>query len=305
MVSRRRLHLLLLAIVTASCSRDDRTAVETDRASDAMGRAREIANALTPAELLEDVKALSSDAFQGRFPGSDGDRMARKYLAQRLGAAGCEPGFDGSSYEQAFDMVGITSRVPERWTFRAADGREVSFRYRDEFMAAGGAKEPEFSMDRAEVVFVGYGIRAPEESWDDFKGADLRGKLLLMLNDDPDWDPELFAGERKLYYGRWTYKLESAARAGAVGAILIHTTPSAGYPWDVVRNSWSGEQFVLPEDGAPRSKLQAWLTEDAAVRLRFLLVARHAIGQVGDLPGGNLLPSERVPQQLQAALLKR
>src|SRR5262249_43087480 len=113
-------------------------------------------------------------------------------------------------------------------------------------------------------VFVGYGIQAPEFGWDDFKGQDLRGKVLLMMNNDPDWDPELFAGKTRLYYGRWMYKYESAARQGASGAIIIHTTPSAGYPYQVVQTSWSGEQFELPDTGEPRITAKAWVTEDAA-----------------------------------------
>ena len=115
-------------------------------------------------------------------------------------------------------------------------------------------------------MFVGYGIEAPEYKWDDFKGVDLKGKVLLMLNNDPDWDPKLFAGKTRLYYGRWTYKYESAARQGAAGAIIIHTTPSAGYPWQVVQTSWSGEQFELPAEGEPRIQLKGWVTEDAARR---------------------------------------
>src|SRR6185436_185850 len=113
----------------------------------------------------------------------------------------------------------------------------------------------------------GYGSQAPEYRWDDFKGADLKGKVLVMLNNDPDWDPNLFAGVRRLYYGRWTYKYESGARQGAAAVILIHTTPSAGYPWQVVQTSWSGKQFHLPAHGEPLLQLAAWATEDTARRL--------------------------------------
>jgi Zn-dependent M28 family amino/carboxypeptidase len=116
-------------------------------------------------------------------------------------------------------------------------------------------------------VFVGYGIQAPEYQWDDFKGAKLAGKILVMMNNDPDWDPKLFAGKRRLYYGRWTYKYESAARQRAAGAIIIHTTPSAGYPWQVVQSSWGGEQFELPDAGEARLRLKAWATEEAVRRL--------------------------------------
>jgi Zn-dependent M28 family amino/carboxypeptidase len=128
-------------------------------------------------------------------------------------------------------------------------------------------QEEKATIDGAEVVFVGYGIQAPEYRWDDYKGMDLKGKVLLMLNNDPEWDPKLFEGERRLYYGRWTYKYESAARQGAAGAIIIHTIPSAGYPWQVVQTSWSGQQFELPAEGEPRIQVAAWTTEDGAKAL--------------------------------------
>ncbi len=124
--------------------------------------------------------------------------------------------------------------MPETWSFKGkATDRDLNWcdrlHRRQRRAETGGA------IENAELVFVGYGIQAPEYHWDDFKGVDLKGKVLLMLNNDPDWDPELFAGKRRLYYGRWNYKYESAARQGAAGAIIIHTTPSAGYPWQVVQ----------------------------------------------------------------------
>jgi Zn-dependent M28 family amino/carboxypeptidase len=122
-------------------------------------------------------------------------------------------------------------------------------------------------IDNAELVFVGYAIQAPEYDWDDFKEADLEGKVLLIMNNDPDWDPDLFAGETRLWYGRWDYKYLSAAKQGAVGAIIIHTQPSAGYPFQVVQTSWTGEQFELPAGDEPRLQVAAWATEDAAREL--------------------------------------
>jgi Zn-dependent M28 family amino/carboxypeptidase len=225
------------------------------------------AEVIRPETLLESVTYLASDRLEGRGPGTRGDGLAREYLARRLEASGYEPGFPGGRWEQPFKIVGVDSAMPEAWSFRGADGGEVSFRFRDEYMGASGVQQPSVTIAEAEVVFVGYGIQAPEEDWDDFKGVDLRGKVLLMLNDDPDWDPELFAGERKLYYGRWTYKYESAARQGAAAAIIVHTTDSAGYPWQVVRTSWSGEQFKLEAGDEPLTPLEAWLTEEASTRL--------------------------------------
>lgn len=219
--------------------------------------------------MLESVTYLGGDELEGRGPGSQGDRLARQYLTQRLERLGLEPAFEGGSWDQSFELVGVDSVMPTEWTFSGADG-DVSFRFREEYMGASGVQQPSVSIEDAEVVFVGYGIQAPEEQWDDYKGVDLAGKILLMLNDDPDWDPELFGGERKLYYGRWMYKYESAGRQRAAGAIIVHTTPSAGYPWQVVDTSWSGEQFGLVAGDEPRAAVHAWLTEDAAGRLAAL-----------------------------------
>ena len=120
-------------------------------------------------------------------------------------------------------------------------------------MAVSGVQKPESRIDAAEIVFVGYGIVAPEYRWDDYKDADLRGKVLLVMNNDPEGspaEPDLFAGKTRLWYGRWDYKYLMAAKKGAAGAIVIHTTPSAGYGWQVIQSSWAGEQFELPDDGA-------------------------------------------------------
>ena len=156
--------------------------------------------------------------------------------------------------------------MPKQWTFKRG-GKSVSFKWWDQYIAGSGVQEEKASIKNAEVVFVGYGIQAPEYGWDDFKGQDLKGKVLLMLNNDPDWSPELFAGNTRLYYGRWTYKYESAARQGAAGAIIIHTTPSAGYPFQVVQSSWTGEQVELPAASEPRIQVKGWLTEEAAREL--------------------------------------
>jgi len=223
--------------------------------------------AISAADLLADVTRLGGDEMEGRLPGSAGDRRARAYLAEQLGRIGFQPAFADASWEQPVTMVSVTSAMPEAWSFLAPGGGSIAFSYGDEYVGTSGVQQPSVSFDDADVVFVGYGIEAPEEQWDDFKGADLSGKVLLMLNDDPHWQEGLFAGERKLYYGRWTYKYESAARQGAAAAIIIHTSKSAGYPWAVVRNGWTGEQFELPAGDEPRTLLNAWLTEDSARRL--------------------------------------
>jgi Zn-dependent M28 family amino/carboxypeptidase len=217
------------------------------------------------------LRALADDAMEGRGPGSAGDERARAWIAGQLRDAGLEPGGEGGSWEQPFDIVGIAGEIPDTWSFEAPDGEgSVDLRFRETFVAVAGAQREEVALDGAELVFVGYGIEAPEHDWDDFKDADLRGKVLVMMNNDPDWDPELFAGEARLYYGRWTYKYESAAAQGAAGAIIIHTDPSAGYPWQVVQTSWTGEQFELPTTGEPRLEVRGWVTESAARELAAL-----------------------------------
>jgi Zn-dependent M28 family amino/carboxypeptidase len=222
---------------------------------------------ITAAALRESVTRIASDEMMGRGPGTEGDRLAREYLAGRLEAAGFSPAFGEYGWNQPVPMVGVTTKLPERWDFRNESGRKVSIRRADEYIGGCGVQQSTAVINDAEVVFVGYGITAPEQGWDDFKGADLEGKVLLMLNDDPDWDPDLFAGERRLYYGRWVYKYESAARQGAAGAIIIHTDLSAGYPWPVVLTGWSGEQFELPAGDEPRLQIKAWMTADAARRV--------------------------------------
>ncbi len=212
------------------------------------------------------VRFLADDLLEGRAPAHRGDALARAYVTSMMESLGLEPGGPDGKWEQRFEIVGITTTAPATWTFRSG-AREAALKFWDEFIAAAGDQEAEAAIADAEIVFVGYGIQAPEFGWDDFKGADLKGKILLMMNNDPDWDPALFAGNRRLYYGRWSYKYESAARAGAAGAIIIHTTPSAGYGWKVVQNSWTGEQFELPYTGGPRVKVRAWTTEEATRRV--------------------------------------
>src|SRR6185295_4731454 len=193
---------------------------------------------------------------------SRGDQLARAYLASELESLGLHPGGPDGSWQQSFDIVGINAAMPAVWSF-SVGGKSVQWKRSDDYIAASGVQAASAELKDAELVFVGYGIQAPEYRWDDFKGMDLKGKVLVMLNNDPEDDDNLFAGKRRLYYGRWDYKYESAARQGAAGAIIVHTTPSAGYPWQVVQTSWTGEQFELPAGTEPRLQVKAWASEDA------------------------------------------
>lgn len=228
--------------------------------------AEKAAQAIDRASLEAPLRFLSDDLLEGRAPASRGDETAQLYLASMLEFLGYQPAAPGGGYQQQFDVVGVKADPPKTWAFKAG-GQMVDLAWWNEYIAASGVQQPTSTIKDAELVFVGYGIQAPEYQWDDFKGMNLKGKVLVMLNNDPDWDPKLFAGDRRLYYGRWTYKYESAARQGAAGAIIIHTTPSAGYPWQVVQTSWSGTQFEIPAAGEPRIQVRAWTTEEATRKL--------------------------------------
>ncbi len=246
--------------------------------SDATGPAAiEAARMIDAERLRQTVAVLAGDDFEGRGPASAGDLKTQSYLSTALERLGYSPGGEDGSWLQPFDIVSVTATPPESWNFSSTSDAIVLKNW-DDFIAASGVQAPDAVIDEAEVVFVGYGIRATEYDWDDYKGLDVRGKVLLMLNNDPDWDSELFAGNRRLYYGRWTYKYEIAAQLGAAGAIIIHTTPSAGYPFQVVQTSWSGPQFELPAGPEPALEIEAWVTEDAARQL--VSLAGHDLAQL-------------------------
>lgn len=219
---------------------------------------------ITRHSLEAPIRFLASDELEGRGPGSRGDQLARLYLATEMEALGLQPGGPNGQWQQPVDFVGLKSQFPKTWSFQGKSAH-ADLTWRDDYIATSGQQTESVTVNDAEVVFVGYGIQAPEYKWDDYKGANLKGKVLLMMNNDPDWDPKLFAGKRRLYYGRWDYKYASAARQGAAGAIIIHTNESAGYPWQVVQSSWGGQQFELPAENEPRVQVKAWATE-AAVR---------------------------------------
>jgi Zn-dependent M28 family amino/carboxypeptidase len=223
------------------------------------------AQQIAPGVLAGAVRYLSDDLLEGRGPASRGDELARAYIASQFEQIGLEPGAADGSWQQEFDVVGITTQVPKTWSF-AAKGGGLDLAFWDEFIAVAGEQAEATRIDDAELVFVGYGMSAPEYGWEDYK-TDVRGKIVVIVNNDPDWDDKLFAGKLRLYYGRWDYKYENAARHGAAGAIIIHTTPSAGYGWQVVQSSWTGEQFELPAGGEPRLRVSGWVTEAAAAKL--------------------------------------
>jgi len=268
----KKITTFLIVVMTGvlfACSKQDTDPAPTatnDDASSVEASAEQVDVNIDGEYMREIVKEISDDRYEGRGPGTRGDEAARKYLAEQMQHLGLQPGAADGSWEQPFELVGINSTQPESWTFTAGE-TELTLQQWEQFIVGSGVQSARSEITDAELVFVGYGIQAPEYDWDDYKGVDLSGKILVMMNNDPDWDPELFAGETRLWYGRWKYKYQSAALQGAAGAIIIHTSPSAGYPFQVVQTSWTGVQFELPAGDEARIQVPAWITEDSARQL--------------------------------------
>jgi hypothetical protein len=227
------------------------------------------ARAITANVLRGHVRFLASDLLEGRAPASRGDVLAQQYIQAQMEGLGLEPGAPGGGWLQKVPLVAIVGNVPQK-TAVAKGAQKVELTRIDDYVAFSGTQKPQSKIAGAEVVFVGFGIVAPEFQWDDYKDVDVKGKVLLMMNSDPEDDPKLFAGKTRLWYGRWDYKYMIAAQKGAVGAFIIHTQPSAGYPWQVVTSSWSGEHFELPYEGEPRVEIKGWFTEDASKKIAAL-----------------------------------
>ncbi len=222
------------------------------------------------ATLTTATQILSSDEYEGRAPTTAGEDKAVAYIAQRFEKAGLQPGHKGSWYQNV-PMVEIsTEPSPLRITGGSAP---IAFGWRTDFVANTYQVAPKVALEDSEMVFVGYGINAPERGWNDYAGIDVRGKTVVILVNDPDWqDDDLegpFNGKAMTYYGRWTYKYEEAARQGAAGAFIVHDSDPAAYGWNVVQSSWTGPQYNLDEPGGhmDQSKVIGWLTNPAAKRL--------------------------------------
>ena len=219
-------------------------------------------NEITVASLTNHDKILSSDEFEGRAPATPGGEKTQNYLADQLKALGVEPGAPNGTY---FQEVPIVEQTAERNFVLSVPGN--TYKYFKDVIAVAGTEKPRTQV-QGEVVFVGYGINAPELKWNDYAGVNVQGKwVMIMVNDPPAPadEPTLFGGPALTYYGRWTYKYEEAARQGAAGALLIHTDASATYPWQVVQSSWSGAQYSIPTPAGEKTLgIKAWITNDAA-----------------------------------------
>ncbi len=221
---------------------------------------------ITPDHIRWHVRYLSHDLLEGRGTGQRGGDVAAEYIATQFAEYGLKPAGDHGTYMQKVPLVGITTLADTQFSLVPKQGEAMNLKPLDEYVAYDHTQQAQSDVD-AEIVFVGYGIDAPEYNWDDYKGMDVRGKVLLILvNEPPSDDPKFFKGKALTYYGRWTYKYEEAVRKGAVGVILVHQTQMASYPWEVVRNSNSGEKSFLKLQG-PALKVASWVQLDVAKRL--------------------------------------
>jgi len=221
---------------------------------------------INPEHIRWHVRFLSHDLLEGRGTGQRGGDLAAEYIATQFAEYGLKPAGDHGTYMQKVPLVGITTLPETQFSVIPKQGEAMNLKPLDEYVAYDQSQQAQSDVD-AEIVFVGYGIEAPEYNWDDYKGVDVRGKVLLMLvNEPPSDDLKFFKGKALTYYGRWTYKYEQAVRKGAIGVLLVHQTQMASYPWEVVRNSNSGEKSFLKGNG-PALKVASWIHLDVATRL--------------------------------------
>jgi Zn-dependent M28 family amino/carboxypeptidase len=233
-------------------------------------------SAISGDHILQHIRVLSSDEFEGRGPGTKGEQLTTKYIEDQFRSAGLEAGNPDGTYLQAVPLVGITAD-PKMTLAVTGHGKTLSGKFQDDFVARTKHVTDTVPVD-ADMIFVGYGVQAPEFQWDDFKGVDVKGKYLVELINDPPvpdpsdptkLDPKVFGGNAMTYYGRWTYKFEKAAQMGAAGCVVIHQTDRAGYPWEVLRNGYAGPQFDLatPDKNMGQLAVEGWITSDFAAKL--------------------------------------
>ncbi|MDQ3039882.1 MAG: aminopeptidase, partial [Pseudomonadota bacterium] len=268
--------LPLAVLVLCACTPDSNKPATT------VPQAKAPANAVSPtsghafdasinsADFSEHVKTLASDAFGGRGPGTPGEDASIDYIKTQFARMGLQPG-NGSDWYQTVPMVETTADESTSLKLDVA-GKPQELKFGTDMVIGTRTGKTDVTVKDSELVFVGYGVDAPEQDWNDYAGMDVKGKTVVMLVNDPGFhakDAKLFDGKRMTYYGRWTYKFDEAARKGAAAALIIHDTEGASYGWDVVKNSWSGPQYDLPakDDPAPRLPAQGWITGDAATAL--------------------------------------
>ena len=262
---------LPLAMLLAGCQHDllERTEASLVAANEQAGHG--FGPEISAEDFSAHIRVLASDEFAGRQPGSAGEEKTTSYLREQFQRLGLEPG-NGDSYFQTVPMIETRADVGNSSMAVEVAGKPHSLAFGSQMVIGTRTGKTEVHVTESPMIFVGYGVNAPEQGWNDYAGLDVKGKTVVMLVNDPGFhnnDASLFEGRRMTYYGRWTYKFEEAARQGAAAAIIIHDTAGAGYGWDVVKNSWSGAQFDLPvrDEPAPRLPVQGWITGETATEL--------------------------------------
>ena len=247
---------VLASAILAGCASTSITSSDVEKAY----------QSINAEQLAEHIKVLASDEFGGRAPSSKGEELTLAYLTDQFKALGFEPG-NGDSFLQEVPLVSLEADSDMVLTIGGKD-----YQYKKDMVMGSSRISAKQSIKDSELVFVGYGVNAPEYNWNDYEGLDVKGKTVVMLVNDPGFatkNPDLFTGDAMTYYGRWTYKYEEASRQGAAGAIIIHETAPASYPWSVVENSWSGEQFGFQKENnnMDRVAVEGWVTTDVAKEL--------------------------------------
>jgi Zn-dependent M28 family amino/carboxypeptidase len=247
---------VLASAILAGCASTSITSSDVEKAY----------QSINAEQLAEHIKVLASDEFGGRAPSSKGEELTLAYLTEQFKALGFEPG-NGDSFLQEVPLVSLEADSNMVLSIGGKD-----YQYKKDMVMGSSRISAKQSIQDSELVFVGYGVNAPEYNWNDYEGLDVKGKTVVMLVNDPGFatkNPDLFTGDAMTYYGRWTYKYEEASRQGAAGAIIIHETAPASYPWSVVENSWSGEQFGFQKENnnMDRVAVEGWVTTDVAKEL--------------------------------------
>ena len=251
--------------------------------------------------IREQDKFISDDLFEGRYPGLRGGELAAKYIATQFALMGLEPAGDNGTFLQNINFVGMKA-VPEQThvELKPEHGEPLLLKFGEDYTASNQTLTPVSSID-APIVFVGYGVTAPEFQWNDYAGIDVKGKVILcIVGDPPSTDPNFFGGDALTYYGRWTYKFEQAARMGAVGALIIHRTDLASYGWNVVQNSNSGEKTYLRDDANPRLKDASWIQLEVARKL--FAMSGLDLDKEFDAAGKRGFKAVELPVRLKATL---